>query len=147
MSSEAVDNPVNNSVYRDNLDHVETLTREIAESALNDTNNTGPFDYVEGEEEEEYQGSISETEANRMLYDDLQNVEVEVENMDDLDPTGTAAIPQGNTAIFYGDPNYIDTPNNVPGLLPVLPATLPSEVQPSGETSSHPTDSKQDAPN
>jgi hypothetical protein len=82
-----------------------------------------------------------------MLYGDIPSIEHEVETMDDLDPTGTAAIPQSSVTVFYGDPNYIDVPVNVPGLPPVLPATLPSEVQPSGETSSHPTDSKQDAPN
>ena len=143
--SRAVDNSVNNPANRDNLDHVEILRREIAETALNDATNSNPLDYDDGEEE--FQGSFSENEANRMLYGDIPSIEHEVETMDDLDPTGTAAIPQGSVTVFYGDPNYIDVPVNVPGLPPVLPATLPSEVQPSGETSSHPTDSNQDAPN
>jgi len=145
VTSEAVDNQVNNSAASDNLDHVEKLTRAMSETALNDTHNTGPFDYI-GSEEEEDLGPISETEAHRMLYDDLPNVTVE--DMDSLAPTVTAAIPQGSTTIFYGDPNYIDLPVNVPGLPPALPATLLSEALPSLETSSQaPDDSIQDEQN
>ena len=89
MSSEAVDNPVNNPANSDNLDHVEVLRREIAETALNDTNNTSPFDYVDGEEE--YQGSISDTEANQILYGDLINVRA--------DQAGLPLVPLGRNEL------------------------------------------------
>jgi hypothetical protein len=47
--SRAVDNSVNNPANRDNLDHVEILRREIAETALNDATNSNPLDYDDGE--------------------------------------------------------------------------------------------------
>jgi hypothetical protein len=136
-----------NETERVVLEQVEHLTQSVAENVINDVGNNSPLDYGDSDgDDHDFNGTLED--ANNLLYGDLPEHTEESEEMDASEPAGTAAIPQGSSIIFYGDPNYIDTEVTVLGLPPVLQAVPSLGVTPNNETfSQNPADSSQNTSN
>ena len=115
------------------LKQVDNLSRSIAESVLPGVNNDNPTDYIDTDNDDI---AVNHDTLTREQADELLASEDDSDNaMDLLDPTGTAANPQGEV-IFYNDSNVMDDPIDAAYLPAAIPAVIVTENQPDSETSS-----------